>query len=356
MKALVYEGAQKVTLKDVPRPKLGDDTVILRVTRCAICGTDLKAITHGIASIKPPVILGHEIAGTVAEAGSRVEGFKVGDRISLAPSLPCGQCAMCARGLFNLCDHRLPVGTIIDGGFAEYLLIPARAINLGYLVKIPDSLSDDEAALCEPLACVINAQNLARVASPDVVVVIGGGPMGIINALAARARGATRVILVEGSEKRVEMVRKLALPIDDLICSAAEDPVAAEMPRGTVAAVTRAAQGRPVDVVINAAPALAAVDLAFTLAPKMGRVSLFASVPKDAPTMSIDVNNIHYKQLSVFGASDSTARDHREAVSLLASGRVDIRPIISNVYDLKDFFTAIDQIKGQNALKILIRP
>jgi L-iditol 2-dehydrogenase len=347
MKALVYEGAQKVTLKDVPRPRLEDDTVILRVTRCAICGTDLKAITHGIASIKPPVILGHEIAGIVAETGQRVTGFAAGDRISLAPSLPCGQCALCARGLFNLCDHRLPVGTIIDGGFAEYLSIPARAINLGYLVKIPDSLSDDEAALCEPLACVINAQNLARVASPDVVVVIGGGPMGIINALAARARGATRVILVEGSEKRVEMVRKLALPIDELVCPGSEDPVAA---------VTRAAQGRPVDVVINAAPALAAVDLAFKLAPKMGRVSLFASVPKDAPTMSIDVNNIHYRQLSVFGASDSTARDHREAVSLLASGRVDIRPIVSKVYDLEDFFAAIDQIKAQDALKILIRP
>jgi L-iditol 2-dehydrogenase len=347
MKALVYEGAQKVTLKEVARPALGDDTVILRVTRCAICGTDLKAITHGIASIKPPVILGHEIAGTVEEIGARVAGFTIGDRISLAPSLPCGQCAMCARGLFNLCDQRLPVGTIIDGGFAEYLSVPARAINLGYLVKIPDSLSDDEAALCEPLACVINAQNLARVASPDVVVVIGGGPMGIINALAARARGATRVILVEGSEKRVEMVRKLSLPIDELICSAAEDPLAA---------VPRAARGRPVDVVINAAPALAAVDLAFKLAPKMGRVSLFASVPKDAPSMSIDVNNIHYKQLSVFGASDSTARDHREAVSLLASGRVDITPIISGVYDLQDFFLAIDQIKAQNALKIVIKP
>jgi L-iditol 2-dehydrogenase len=156
MQAVVYEGAQRVTLKDVPRPTLRDETIILRVSRCAICGTDIKAITHGIASIKPPVILGHEIAGQVAEVGKRVEGFRVGDRISLAPSLPCGQCAMCGRGFYNLCNQRLPIGTIIDGGFAEYLEVPARGIALGYVVKIPDSLTDDEAALCEPLACVIN--------------------------------------------------------------------------------------------------------------------------------------------------------------------------------------------------------
>ena len=347
MQAVVYEGAQRVSLKEVPKPELKDDAIILRVTRCAICGTDLKAITHGIASINPPVILGHEIAGQVAEVGRRAEGYQVGDRISLAPSLPCGQCAMCGRGLFNLCDHRLPVGTIIDGGFAEYLEIPARAIALGYVVKIPDSLSDDEAALCEPLACVINGQNLARVGSPDVVVVIGGGPMGVIHAITARARGATRVILIEGSEKRVEMIRKIGFPIDEVICSATEDPGAA---------VGRAAGGRPVDVVINAAPSLAAVDLAFRLAPKMGRISLFASVPKDNPSLSVDVNNIHYKQLSVFGASDSTAKDHREAVSLLASGRVDIKPLISDVRELRDFFAAIDRIKAQDALKILIKP
>jgi L-iditol 2-dehydrogenase len=347
MQAVVYEGAQRVTLKDVPRPVLRDDTIILRVSRCAICGTDIKAITHGIASIKPPVILGHEIAGQVAEVGKKVEGFRAGERISLAPSLPCGQCTMCAKGFYNLCNQRLPIGTIIDGGFAEFLEVPARGIALGYVVKIPDSLTDDEAALCEPLACVINSQNLARVGSPDVVVVIGGGPMGIIQAITARARGATRVILVEGSEKRIEMIRTRGFPIDDIICSATTD---------AVTAVAQATGSRGVDVVINAAPSLSAVDTAFKIAPKTGRVSLFASVPKDNPALSIDVNNIHYKQISVFGASDSTAKDHREAVDLLASGRVDIRPLITRVCELHDFFAAIDQIKAQNALKILIRP
>ena len=214
-------------------------------------------------------------------------------------------------------------------------------------MKIPDSLTDDEAALCEPLACVINSQNLARVGSPDVVVVIGGGPMGIIQAITARARGATRVVLVEGSQKRIEMIRACGFPIDDLICSASAD---------AVAAVAGATGGRGADVVINAAPSLSAVDTAFKIAPKSGRVSLFASVPKDSPSLSIDVNNIHYKQISVFGASDSTAKDHREAVELLASRRVDIRPLITSVHDLRNFFTAIDQIKAQNALKVLIRP
>jgi L-iditol 2-dehydrogenase len=347
MLALVYEGPQKVSLKEVARPTLRDDTVMLRVTRCAICGTDIKAITHGIASIKPPVILGHEIAGRVAEVGGKVEGFAVGDRISLAPSLPCGRCAMCVKGFFNLCDQRLPIGTIIDGGFAEYLEIPARGIAHGYLVRIPDALGDDEAALCEPLACVINSQNLARVGSPDVVVVIGGGPMGLIQAVTARARGAASVIVVEGSEKRAAMIAEANLPVDEVICSAREDPLSA---------VPRAAKGRAIDVVINAAPSLAAVDLAFKLLPKTGRISLFASVPKDNPLLSLDVNNIHYKQITVFGASDSTARDHTDAVRLLASGRVSLKPLVSGVIALKDFFTAMDRIRAQDAFKLLIAP
>jgi L-iditol 2-dehydrogenase len=143
------------------------------------------------------------------------------------------------------------------------------------------------------------------------------------------------------------MIRACRFPVDDIICSATTD---------AVTAVAQATGNRGVDVVINAAPSLSAVDTAFKIAPKTGRISLFASVPKDNPALSIDVNNIHYKQISVFGASDSTAKDHREAVDLLASGRVDIRPLITNVYDLRDFFTAIDQIKAQNALKILIKP
>ena len=142
-------------------------------------------------------------------------------------------------------------------------------------------------------------------------------------------------------------IRKIGFPIDEVICSATEDPVAA---------VVQAAGGRGVDVVINAAPSLSAVDLAFKIAPKMGRVSLFASVPKDNPFLAIDVNNIHYKQISVFGASDSTAKDHSEAVGLLASGRVSLRPLVSAVYALRDFFTAIEQIKGQSAFKVLIAP
>ena len=135
MEAIVYDGVGNIALRETPDPKVSDGSVIVKVHRCAICGTDVKAYNIGIASIKPPVILGHELVGTIVETGSKVKGYEKGDRVSLATTLPCGKCRMCMRELFNLCLDKQPVGTYIDGAFAEYLEIPARGIEHGNLVK-----------------------------------------------------------------------------------------------------------------------------------------------------------------------------------------------------------------------------
>jgi len=345
VKAIVYEGVDKVTLKDIERPRAKDNTVVVKVHSCAICGTDVKAYTIGISSIKPPVVLGHEFVGSVHEAGKGIKGFEPGDRVTLATTLPCGRCTMCGRELFNLCEDKLCVGTLTDGAFAEFVEIPYRGIVHGNLMKIPDNLSDDDGALSEPLGCVINSQNIAGVGFPDTVVVIGAGPLGLLQAEAAKARGAMTTILVQRSKRRFEMAKPFN--IDHLICSEEADPFEAVMDL---------TGGKGADMVINAAPSLEAVELAFRIVAKAGRVSLFASVPKDNPNLSIDVNRIHYSQLELYGASDSTAKNHGEAVALLSAGKISTKSLITHKLPIEEFFKGIELIRNREALKVVVKP
>jgi L-iditol 2-dehydrogenase len=344
MRAIVYDGVGNITLREAPRPQVSDMSVIVKVQRCAICGTDVKAYNIGIASIKPPVILGHELVGTIVETGSLVKGYETGERVSLATTLPCGKCRMCEKELFNLCLDKEPVGTYMDGAFAEFLEIPARGIEHGNVVKVPEDLQDNDACLCEPLGCVINSQNLARVGFPDTVVVIGAGPLGILQAETAKARGAVKTILVQRSQRRYEMAT--GFNIDHVICSETQDPVE------TVLGIT---EGVGADVVINAAPSREAVDLAFKLVAKAGRVSLFASVPKDNPTLPIDVNRIHYEQIEVYGASDLKASHAVQALRLLESGQLSTDKLITHTLPLDDFFKGIELINKREALKIVMK-
>jgi len=345
MKAIVYEGVNDIRLEDVPEPLPKDDNIIVKVHSCAVCGTDVKAYNIGIASIKPPVILGHEMTGTVVKKGQNTNGFEEGDRVTVSTTLPCGKCRMCVRSLFNLCLDKAPIGTFINGAFAEYLEIPARGLEHGYLMKLPDGLDFDAGCLCEPLACVTNGQNLAGIGFPDTVTVIGGGPIGLLQAEAAKARGATRTILIQRSKRRYELARRFS--IDHVICSDETDPVEAVMDL---------TGGNGVDVAVNAAPSREAVKLAFKIVAKSGRVSLFASVPKTDPEVSIDVNAVHYGQITVFGASDSTARDHYEAMLMLAGGGISTDRLITHVLGIEDFFKGIEMIKNREALKVVIRP
>jgi L-iditol 2-dehydrogenase len=329
----------------VDEPRIDKISVLVKVSACAICGTDVKAYTIGISSIKPPVIIGHEFVGRIEQVGSRVRQFQPGDRVTMATTIPCGHCRMCRNNLFNLCLNKLPLGTHINGAFAEYVAIPGRALQHGSLMKVPDTLPDSAACLCEPLGCVVNGQNQARVGFPDTVVVIGGGPLGLLNIEAARGRGALRTILVGRSSKRHHLASTFS--IDHRICTQQEN---------ALEAVKEITSGEGSDVVINAAPSKKAVELAFALVGKAGRVSLFASVPKDDPSLPIDINRIHYNQISVYGASDSTPQDHARAIKLLASGKINTESITTHHFPLQDFHHGINAIKNRDALKVIIHP
>ncbi|MBE3068950.1 MAG: alcohol dehydrogenase catalytic domain-containing protein, partial [Planctomycetes bacterium] len=205
MRAVVYHAPGDVRAEAVPRPPCAADEIRVRVDACAVCGTDLKTYLHGNPRIVPPMIMGHEFTGLVETVGPQVAGFAAGERIVMATSIACGRCAYCRRGWPNLCADLLPMGFSYPGGMAEFVTVPARALAGGHVVKVPAGVRAEHAALAEPLSCTVNAAENCGLAPGDTVVVVGAGPMGIMNACTAREFGAAKVIVAEINAARLAM-------------------------------------------------------------------------------------------------------------------------------------------------------
>ena len=189
MQAVVYYNPGDIRVEERPEPAPAADNLIVRVRACAICGTDLKLATIGNPRCHPPRIIGHEMVGHIVYSGTEVQGFMVGERITLATTVACGNCPYCASGLGNMCPNAKPISYDFDGAFAPLLAVPPMALAGGNVIKVPDSVPDDAAALSEPLSCAINAQTLAGVKPGDRILIVGGGPLGALRGEQSRARG-----------------------------------------------------------------------------------------------------------------------------------------------------------------------
>jgi L-iditol 2-dehydrogenase len=301
----------------------------------------VKAYYQPNPRIRPPVVLGHEFVGHLLEKGEGVDSFAPGERVTLATTIGCGSCWLCLRGHSNLCPSKRCVGTDLDGAFAEIVALPAEAVARGNLLKVPEPVEDDGAAISEPLACVINALELAGLSPGETVAVIGAGPMGLLHLEAARALGAARRIVIQRSRARLEFARRFA----DLALSSEQD-VEAE-----VRAFTR---GRGADVVVVTAPSAEAQEAALRLLAPRGRLSLFAGAPKEKALIRLDSRFIHYNEIKVCGASDSTPRHHRLALDLLAAGKVKAAPLITHRFPLQEIVAAIELARRGESLKVAI--
>ena len=344
MKAVVYGGPGEFRIEDVPGPALEPGGMVGRVLCCGICGTDYKLFHTENPRFPPGSILGHEFVAEIVEVSDGLEGFAVGDRVTMATTVPCGECCLCRRGLANLCPTAKCVGSAYQGAFAERIPLAAHAIRMGNVVKVPDGLSSKAAALTEPLSCVINAQEEARVGEGMSVVVVGAGPLGCMHVEVARARGASQVIAVQRSRPRCELVR--GFDVDAVVCSLDEDP--AER-------VRELTDGHGADRVIVCAPDRAAQEQSVHLAAKGGVVSLFASLPKGASEIALDSRIIHYGQIAVVGCSDSRAEHAVEALRLLGSGAVRADRLITHEVPLDGILDGIEIMKQKVGLKVLVR-
>src|SRR6266542_486872 len=213
MQAAVFRGPNQMELREIPRPDPGPGEVLIRVGACAVCGTDLRIFAGGkTRGVYPPRVLGHEIAGQVIALGPGADQYtdvKPGDRVAVPPGVPCLACRFCNTGHENLCKRRKGLGYFYDGGFAEYMIVPDVAVRHGLLYHVPDSLSDAEAAIAEPLACVVNGQSKSQVKLGDVVVITGAGPIGLMHLQLSRLAGARKILVSEPSAERRALAAEL---------------------------------------------------------------------------------------------------------------------------------------------------
>jgi L-iditol 2-dehydrogenase len=334
-------------LESVPDPEPGDGDLVLRVLACGTCGTDVKVFRFGHQHISLPRVMGHEIAGEIVAVGAGVTDWDVGDRVQIIAAIPDLTCFQCQRGFQTVCEDLESMGYQYDGGFAEYIRVPAKVLAAGGVNRIPDGLEAAEAAVTEPLACVLNGQELARVGDGDTVAVVGAGPIGCLHVRLARARGAAKVFLVDVNPSRLALAARLGA--DALVDGSAVDPVSA---------IRDLTDGRGADVVITAAASKPAQEQALSMAIARGRVSLFGGLPKDDSIIASDSNLIHYRELHVHGANSSVRRDYLEALEYLESGKIDGKSLITHRFPLSGFKEAV---AAQNdaragALKVIIRP
>ena len=346
MQVFRYHAPGDVALEEAPEPTPGPGEIMLRVRATSMCGTDVKISTAGHQRMEPDRVMGHEIAGEIAELGEGVTGWSVGDRVQVIAAIPCGECDWCRAGIETICPNQLSMGYQFDGGFAPYLIVPPQVLKVDGLNRIPDGVGFAEASVAEPFACAINAQELVDTHFGDTVVVVGSGPIGCLHVRLARARGAEKVFLVELSKERLDLAAAVVHP-DAAICSAEEDPVAR---------VLELTGGRGADVVITAAASGAAQEQGLQMLAPRGRISLFGGLPKDRPTITLDSNLVHYKELSIWGANGSSPAQNKKALALIADGSVPVTDLITHRLPLEKIAEGLDVVKNGTGIKVTIEP
>ncbi len=341
MQAVVKEarGEGNVTLRDLPQPRPDPGQILLAVRAAGICGTDLH-IYHDEYPTQPPVILGHELAGEVAAIGEGVTRVSVGDRVTTETYFHlCGTCRFCRSGKPNLCPERRSIGSGVDGGFAPYVVVPERNIH-----RLSDSLSFQEAALTEPLACVVHgALELPKVTPGDVAVVAGPGAIGLLTLQVARAAGATVIVLgTTADRRRLKLAEEFgATRVVDV---SDEDPIPI---------VRELTAGWGADIVFECSGAGPAALSLLTHARRGGQ---YAQIGLFGKPVAWDLDQVCMKELRVTGSNASVPSAWRTALRLLADGSVQTAPLISDVYPLAGWEDAFQRFEQRDGVKLLLDP
>lgn len=350
--ALRGPGDAALTVKPIPAPGPGE--VLLEVEATTICGTDLRIISgEKTSGVRPGVTLGHEIAGRIAALGEGLEdpsgaghapGLAVGQQATVSIVVSCGVCRACLRGREHLCSSMELFGYGIDGGLAPYVLVPARAVARGNVIPVAPhrEMPATRLALAEPVSCVLNGHRRHGGVNPgETVVILGGGPIGLLHARLCLAAGAGRVIVSGRNPQRRRVAEALGAQ--------------AVAPQEAAAAVAEATGGWGADVVIVAIGAAELADASLELAAPGGRVSWFAGFPKGSRA-SIQPNTVHYEELAVSGGSNATRADVHDAVAMLAGGLLDETAIVTHTFGLDQWREAVEAAREHVGVKIAIDP
>ncbi|MFO1033543.1 MAG: zinc-dependent dehydrogenase [Hyphomicrobiales bacterium] len=342
MKAAVLKAVDEISCETVAEPSLQAGDILLRVSAATVCGTDIRILRgKKTAGIRFPSVIGHEFAGEVVETGGHAQ-FSRGQAVAVCPAFACGHCEACQGGAENLCRNLVAMGYQIDGAFAEYVRIPASGVASGNVLALPDGLPFDRAALAEPLACVINGQEQARVSLGDTVLILGAGPIGILHVKLAKLAGARQIIVSQTSASR----RQAAL-------EAGADHVIDPRAENVVDRVKALTAGRGADVAITAIGKPELANEAIHAVRPRGRINLFAGFTAGV-SAGLDVNAIHYNELIVTGAFGLTRLQFTKALQMIASGKIEVASLLTHRFPLPEISQALATAEKGSALKVVI--
>ena len=335
MKVSVWYNNRDIRLEERPKPQPGPGEILVRVHSCGICGSD---VVEWYRLPRAPLVQGHEIGGEVVEVGASVTKFSRGDRVFVAPKVPCMKCRLCLGEHYPVCSavkERMP------GGFAQYILIPEPLVNAGTYL-LPGSLSYDQSTFIEPLACVVRAQHLSSLKNGDTLLILGGGISGLLHLKLAGSRGV-RTIVTDINPKKLDFALRMGA---DFVIPAEKD-IPVEVERLT---------GRRADVAMLCTSALSAVNQAWESVDSGGAVVFFA-VPGPDKTVIIPINEFWRREMRVLTSYYCGPQDIVEAMGLLERGEILVDDMVTDRFPLRRISEGFSLVlEGKDVIKVIIRP
>lgn len=343
MKAMLLSEYKNLNLQDVPRPVPGPEDVLIQVAACGICGSDVHGFDGSTGRRIPPIVMGHEAAGTVAAVGSAVSGFAPGDRVTFDSTVYCGACDFCRKGEINLCDNRQVVGVSCGefsraGAFAEYVAVPARI-----LYHLPPELSFAEAAMLEAVSVALHGVRVSEVKGGETALVIGAGMIGLLLLQSARTAGCSRIFVADIDATRLKLAADLG----------ADQTLQLSGPE-LLDEVLRLTEGRGVDLVLEAVGRNETVASAIDCVRKGGTVTLVGNI---TPQVNIHLQKVVSRQIRLQGSCASSG-EYPQAMQLIAEGKIKVSPLITAVAPLADGPRWFERLYAHepNLMKIVLDP
>ncbi len=343
MKAIRYYAPQDIRYEEVQVKDPNENEVLVKIEAALTCGTDIKTFRRGhpVLIKTTPSGFGHEFAGTVVKVGENVVDFKIGDRVVAANSAPCGKCFYCQKKQYNLCENL----DLLNGAYAEYITIPERIVAKN-LLKLPNGLSFEKAAFCEPLANVVHGVERTNIQPGDTVGVFGIGPIGLMFARLAKLKGA-KVIAAGRNPLKLEMAKEFALA-DEIV-----DLKKYQYPEKIFKSFTK--DNRGLDVAVECVGLPEVWEQMFNLVRKGGKVHLFGGC-KSGTTVNLDTRRLHYDEVQIISVFHHTPQYFRQALDLIADGHVDVTKLITKKMHLSEAKEALEAHERGDAIKVLLTP
>lgn len=340
MKAVALFGVGDIRTIDKEVPAIGDHDVLIRVGACGVCGTDIHFF-KGEWEVRTPLVLGHEFSGTIAKVGAKVTNVKTGDRVVAEPNIVCGKCKYCRMSERNFfCENLEATGVTIDGAFAEYVKVPEQNVY-----TIPGNLSLEEAALVEPLACIVRGFDNLKIALGSSVAIVGAGPIGLLMTQVVKHYGASKVFAIDPVEERLQLAKDLGA---DIVVNPNN-----QNPKDIIGEKT---EGLGTDISIECVGSSSAIEAALAVLRKAGKLLIFGVAPEH-DIWHVKPFDLYNKEVSIFTSYRSPYTFQR-AVELASSGSLQLKPIISHVHDLDQAPEVFNNLvmKKKGIIKTLLKP